>query len=442
MINKIITAAAIVLLLLFCFIGWLEYRQYQSYKVPVPANIHRIARISTDAIIKRFIKESGFDLLRKDSSYKKRKAPKQETGIYLPANILLYDLQNAEAETMYFSIPLRNPDQFKAFAQARWQVAWRDSAGFALGMPARKKFAIACSEAYASFAIGNIRPAVFAQMMEIQQSPGRLKQMPALWQKIGSSADHICITDGKFLCSANFYNNQFLIKATIQPDAGFNIVAGTKIRTTTGSSLATVVLNASPKRSWLKNAYKLGNYSLVTDSILKYYEGYADLHIGAALTQPDTIISYDYNEDFIMTEKKEIKAVSVPNVQLTLKASHGLLRYLQAAGFVTSDMRLNKELFPLYQVYVHTSPLYTSFSTTTRPGYTTNSLQSSPYFLKMDADLQQTFAAFNLPSMPGIYPGNLTHVRLRAALEQHQILADGSFEFDKPVLTIMRKALK
>lgn len=437
--NTLITAAAVLLLLLFSFIGWLEYRQYQSFRVPVHSGIHSVLRIHTDALVREYLLEFGF------GSSGKRNRPKDstkiKTGLYLPANLFVYDLDEAPGKSFYCSLPLHNLENFKKFSGQKWNLQWRDSAGTWISSVPGRKISLACNKDYVSICFSRENLPAFANLQSILKDRHQLNEDKTLLEKLKSAKQQFYYTDGSNTLSANISKQQLVVQGNLPAQGWWSIPVSSKLRTTLENSFAALTLNGVPGKGLLKEKYKMGNNELLTDSILAHYDGYADVHIGAPTMQRDTIISYAYNDDFEMTEKKEIREVKVPSVQLTIKAKEGMLQYLKATGFITAKMQLSKELFPLYQVFVTTSPLYLHFSTSTTPVFNTSAVESSAYFLSLDASPTQTASALELPTALQGYLGGLQLLRLRGSMPGKEAVIDVTLQFKDPVMMELRRML-
>src|SRR5690606_21428406 len=63
---------------------------------------------------------------------------------------------------------------------------------------------------------------------------------------------------------------------------------------------------------------KIGPYTLLGDSLLEHYQGNLIAEWKGTVKQQDTVISYDYDEDFTMHEREELVEKSVPEVYLSI----------------------------------------------------------------------------------------------------------------------------
>ncbi|MGY0035934.1 hypothetical protein [Pedobacter sp. NJ-S-72] len=110
-------------------------------------------------------------------------------------------------------------------------------------------------------------------------------------------------------------------------------------------------LNGDLKTLFKKDLH-FKNSLLEKDTLLKYYNGYAALELGDPVNQYQPVITYEYNDEFEKVERIQQQEVKVPDITLSLKGkAPALLNYLQKQSIISPDEQLNKDLFPLYEVY-------------------------------------------------------------------------------------------
>src|SRR5260221_11100664 len=151
--KKIFIAATVIILLLLFFISFLEYRQYSSLKVPIPAGAQTIIKINADAFIESFLKEYGFNFRKKiNPSTKKETESPANTGIFVPGNIFIYTLVSKSPSTFFCTIPLSDVADFKLFLDKKLGVSINDTGRQNLGTGFNNQLTVLCSEEYAAFA--------------------------------------------------------------------------------------------------------------------------------------------------------------------------------------------------------------------------------------------------------------------------------------------------
>ncbi|MGO3654923.1 MAG: hypothetical protein ACTJFN_11190, partial [Sphingobacterium sp.] len=88
-------------------------------------------------------------------------------------------------------------------------------------------------------------------------------------------------------------------------------------------------LNTDLKRFLPKLQQRIGNLGLPLDRLDSYLGNYIEIRLGGnQVVQTDTIISYDYDENFDMIESETRQETIVPELNVRMKASPHLLAHL------------------------------------------------------------------------------------------------------------------
>lgn len=92
----------------------------------------------------------------------------------------------------------------------------------------------------------------------------------------------------------------------------------------------------------------LNQYNIPVDSLKQYYGGYFDFQWSDTdVIQQDSVIAYDYDENFNMIEKREIREESVPNISFNIKASPHLATFLPHKLFYKFYQHINDDKISL-----------------------------------------------------------------------------------------------
>ncbi|MBE8721029.1 hypothetical protein [Sphingobacterium pedocola] len=95
------------------------------------------------------------------------------------------------------------------------------------------------------------------------------------------------------------------------------------------SNILNVTLDADLSPLMQKYESTLANLRIPVDTLRRYFGGYIDIQWKQGnVAQTDTIIAYEMDENFEMSEKKELREEWVPNLQITVKASPHLAGYI------------------------------------------------------------------------------------------------------------------
>ena len=128
--------------------------------------------------------------------------------------------------------------------------------------------------------------------------------------------------------------------------------------------------------------------TIESDSINSYYKGNFAIEMAKSTTQIDSVVTYEYNDDFEKVETLTASEKQVPeiNIQLSGKPSK-LYNYLESTSIINNG-KLNKEIFPLYQIKIDTTKngLYASTNFNKSP---TQLEVTNPQVFVLDVDFKK-----------------------------------------------------
>jgi hypothetical protein len=104
---------------------------------------------------------------------------------------------------------------------------------------------------------------------------------------------------------------------------------------------------------------------LSLDSIMEEWNGSIAFNLKSIISQSDSIVTYDYDDDFNKIEKKSVQERVVPDLYFRLEARTKLFEYLKhknAIQIVGTDTIFTT--IPLYKMYVHSTTKALEISTT------------------------------------------------------------------------------
>lgn len=436
-------AAAIIILLLLCFTGWLQYRQYTSYKIPVHANAQTIVRVNADKLIRIFISEYGFNFRKKISAKDvTKKDTALNTGIYLPGNIFIYNISSKLPSTFFCTLPIYDFDDFKIFVQERFKITLKDSAAFTTGTNTDSTLTLACNKNYVSIAWSLKKEVVLDILKEIINSKNILPQNAAVFIKLKKEKSLVTAASSELLATLDINNKKILLHSSIDIFDKLDIRENTKKRTMDKASIASASFTLFPWASWFKNEYRIKQYRIETDSILKYFNGYADIEIGKSIFQTDTITSYEYDDNFEKKSKQTITGIKVPAIKLLLKAAPGMMNYLQKQQVVTTNHVLNKEVFPLYNVSVVQANEFLYFNTDMNNAVLPHTFENSNNFLDIQIDFKKDSTAFGIPYLQA-YTKNISTISITGKKDKGAaIILDGVINLKTSVLKELMDMVK
>lgn len=131
----------------------------------------------------------------------------------------------------------------------------------------------------------------------------------------------------------DFDNGKIFASAIINSDL-WKPTKDLKVRKMDQDDILTFYCNANLGPLIIQHKDLLIKNNIPPDSLVKYYGGYIDMQWKkGSVLQTDTIIAYDYNDNFEMIAKKETREERVPNLVFTVKGSPHMAAYLPEKMF-------------------------------------------------------------------------------------------------------------
>ena len=254
--KKIFIAVTVIILLLLFFIGFLEYRQYSSYKVPIHAGAQAIIKINADAFIESFLKEYGFNFRKKINPPGKKEADSAASaGIFIPGNIFIYTLTAKSPSTFFCTVPLSDAADFKLFMQKKLGVSINDSGQQNLGTGFNGQLTVLCSEEYAAFAYSLQKEEVVSVLRDLLNKKNLIAPTNELIKKLKEDRSHIVYAEKNGIATAEFTGNQVLLHADLIIPDGLSIPLQSRKRSIDGNSYASFFLNMNYTGERWKHLY-------------------------------------------------------------------------------------------------------------------------------------------------------------------------------------------
>ena len=170
-------------------------------------------------------------------------------------------------------------------------------------------------------------------------------------------------------------------------------------------------------------AFQVNDIDIQTDSILKYYKGNLSLELGPTITQMDTTVTYEYNDDFEKVATKTPSEKQVPEITVQMSADgKEMLQYLQNASIVENN-NINTTVFPLYQVKVETTDLGLMASTNLNKPVVTSAILNKDIF-RLNVDFEKIMKQNQFPM---VYPyfDNVLNLNLTGKRNDSKINIEG-----------------
>lgn len=361
----VIRAAIIVSVLLLIFQGFLMYRNHVSYIGVIHKDAQKIIKIRVDALGKSVV----YNALKHPFYYFKQLEKNQDTiedevkiekGFGLPANLVIYTIEGKKDPTLFSSFRIADAHSFKVYLKAQQFSNFRDLKTFQVASKNDDKISVAFHENQCVIVYNPTKENVDDIFTELLLDGKVMATNTPIFKKIKdanahinyvSSTDELAInfSDGKIACIGNML---------LPPDIDVTNMGG--YPEFSNESSLKFYLNLKSSRHFEVFSFK--EITVAPDSISKYLRGNIMLEFAGKTAQPDSIITYEYTDDFEKVEVIALHPKDVPEINLTLSAnSKGLINYLQSASIVQGD-KFTPELFPLYQFKIDTSATHLQLS--------------------------------------------------------------------------------
>ncbi|MBB5645462.1 hypothetical protein [Pedobacter cryoconitis] len=401
-----ITATGVVLLLLLAVYGLLQYRQYSSYQNRIHQQASLIFKINVDHIVKK----RGLSNLKSDAR-----------GFGVPANIFIYTVTNKSALTFFCSLPVTDTVELKTYLKKAFRINHFivNAQGSVWGNNQDQSIKIAYDDRNVVFCYSLLKENVNDIMGELLAGKSFLADTADRIVRLKKEGAPIVYDFKNYSGQASLADHHILLTGTF-PVEGFGVTDSLKCPAALAKGLSVNAWINGNLSGLLTKDIRFKDYILEKDSLLKYYKGYAAMEVGNSVNQSQSVISYTFNDEFEQVEQVVQKEVKVPEITLSFKGNTSpLVHYLQKQRVIGSDNQLNKELFPLYEVYGKYDNRELQFSTNkARP--IASATVITPYFLFAELDFDQ-LSKHNQFTIFNSYIKDLSALKVKAIKQNREV---------------------
>ncbi len=391
--------AAIVILLLICYFGFFKYRQIQANNVSIPISTNALLKINVDELYKTialsYIKHPN-QYAGADKKGIKEKVDDLNTGLKIPANIYLYGLKGKAKTTFFSSFEIADAAAFNRFIQKKSALPLIkiDSNFF---QSKDSTLCILFNKTTVALTYTPQKEQVKTVLTEILNRKNMIKVGDSQFKELVNLSDHVSFQNIENFSKINFtdgkinFSNEFINKM-IEP------AAKPQHRALNPESTVSMWLNAkfkvqSPQQNQTVSPSLLSKYNF-----FRFYKDYVDFEWTNTITQVDTIVGYEYNDDFEQVEKKILQDRKIPSLVINLSADDkAVANYLKSLGALDqSTGKISSAMIPLYQVYFKGNNGHVQLSTlpSIQPD---QKRESSDYFFYFKADLKKLIKQTPMP---------------------------------------------
>lgn len=339
-------------------------------------------------------------------------------GITIPYNLFLYSVPDIK-HTFFSTFEIYNTTEFEIFikeslADRAVNIQKSETEDYYFVLLKDVKLILAWNDEKMVVA-ASLKPSfekVVSVFTDILTNDKTIKDRNhELLEALKNQSGHIVYSNGKDLTTVNFTDGEVQMNGSIATATKAVFPKEISLETMPNTSLSLYFdsnfSNEYLKEKFIENlngATFLTKNNLGLSKIADRTNGFFSLEIKGKTIQNDTIITYEYDDNFEKVAQKTVQEKEVPKIYMNLGAENESLKdYLIEVDAVTTDDIFTP--FPLYQVYAKEDAMYTYFSTdrnarASQRTITTNFLECTIDFNKLQEDLSipQTKQLFSLLS--------------------------------------------
>ncbi len=344
-----------MLTLIVLSVGFLKYREYSANKTLVPSNVHLLVKLNTDQLIKSVLLNVPLNLGYYFKSSEKRSGVKKVKlfdAIKMPASLFVYILKTHKPNTFFARFSIDDYEVFERLIGQKKNLKSTTIDGTQFAFSGDKKLSICYNKNVVAVCYSLEAEDVTKTLVSLLNDKALIPVKQSGFTQVLESKRHVAFGDKHALGFLDFESGKMLSEFSFTTD---KIIPSEKPkhRNFKENDIALFWMNASIKNI-PNQVLTFKNYKIETDSLLKYYKDYLDLEWTAVTTQKDSVITYEYNDDFEKEEKVSVKERKIPSFNLGINADGKALQaYLARQDLLdTTSGNVNSKAFPLYQLKV------------------------------------------------------------------------------------------
>lgn len=427
LIRFIKTAAITLLLLLLIFFGVLHYRQYASYRNTIHNKADFIVKVGVDQLFRKV----AWDVLKNRSFFEKEKSytekkEKRNPGIVYPANLFLYNLKDAP-HTFFTTLKLKDTVNLEFFLKEKFGISSFTSKGEIWhGHSSNKKIKAAYNfkKLVLSYSFTNTN--VESILEEILFEKEMLDPGSTLLSSLKENDADVVVMKDENIAEVYFKKGKALVKGNIRKPEHLTLPSGKIMVQQPGTGTAVFGWFAGTFHpNDIKNK-TVGSKLIPLDSLLTYYKGQMQIEVGGEVIQHDTIVAYEYEDDFEKVEVKTLQEKKVPGIHLTIQGDPYHLRRLLEREEIIIGNKLNRDIFPLYELsFSEIGAHYFTLGNTPLDSDITS--ESTTDFFGLNIDIVQLSKQIDMYSYSN-YLKAIKHIKLSATDRDNIIILKGEIE--------------
>lgn len=408
-VKRLLSVAigTILLIVAVCWGYWM-YRQYQANQTPIPRDATSVIRIHVDGLIRDIAWNALWNRTDEQETTEQRSTVFQlkqwkQLGIQIPASLYIYQVDHARSKA--------SPDVYFG------SVVVDDSAAFTTWLHEKLGMKISHGAKHAMASSGHALVVIQSERALFALSPTELQAdltslADLLVTGLPQHSDHVPVSESAFHEIVHDSGqisgrgtSQFSIdfkKGRVAVNSWHHVadVPGRLENTPhfADSNTASLWAQGVFTTFLAGKSFNLGDHVLHGDSLLAHGNGPLAMEWKDTVTQQDTVVNFEYDDNFELVETQEFVDKSVPEIYFSIRADTGLTDYLRAQGILdTPGNTIDRDVLPLFRLGVSTLPSgYVQFHTASAPLVPPTLSDRPPALLYLLVD----FNKLQLPDVP------------------------------------------
>lgn len=392
--KVLIILLAIITLLAVAYFGFFKYRQIQANNFLIPSNAESVVKINVDELYKTI----AISYLKHPKQYAgsekkdlKKRIEDLHMGLEIPANFYLYSLKGNQGN--YFTkLKINDNIAFSRFITRYFKQIKKDSKTkntFAQLPDSTLSIVFSSTEVAIGYhpAKSNLRSVLTA----ILANQNAIKFKDSQFGALSSLPDHIAFKCQESLATFNFYDGKLKFNSEFTSDQILPFEKPQHRKLNPNSSLS----------MWLNADFKIDKRSAVSSAkqrFLSFYKGYMDIEWLKTTNKKDTVVSFEFNDDFERIEKKQVIDRKIPQLYINMDAdARAVTKYLVDSNLVDlSTGRISAATIPLYQIYFNSNGDQVQFNTVNKAAFNIKKVPAEDFF-HLHIDFEKLLKDASLP---------------------------------------------
>lgn len=373
--KVLVILIAVIILLCLCLYAYIGYHRNKAFHSPIHKSATSLVRIN--------IYDLYQSMLRDYFSIKQEDGASMIEGLEIPSDIFLYPVSGKQSTTLFTLINITDSKTFSNTIK-KWQLKQSEHSlppGISLLSNASGSLTVAYDSEHIALGFSKGKEDIADILLALLQEKDVVPVNESPFSGIRQQDGHIVWMSKNGSGVINFRKGHINAELSLLIPGLLGAEAATH-QVPDKNAVLGMWLYAAAEQLGKGKAFTANNFDLAPDSFRRYHLKGFELAITKPVVQRDTVVTYEYNDDFEKVPSTTIQENSVPGLNAVIDCdATGLYAYLQRQGIINTDSnQVSKKIFPLYQVYAFPGEKYLALSTAKQPGEQREEETSADFF--------------------------------------------------------------